>query len=265
MSMHSHHHVQRPDRAQGFGQSIRLLPMNPAPIQVRRDPEILVNTGAGFVVRWHLTSGPWPAVASAAIGALRGFHHAFLAPGATWPMHIHEDLQSVTYVVTGVLEHADSLGNHGVLTAGGVQQRWLGWGSEHQERNPSATERTEFIQLWLQTPQPETTRLEQHTQYAAEDRFERWLQIVRSECAPSDGLMVAQDARVQVVRVDSSSGRLEYEFEAGHGGYVYMIDGDAQANLERLRTGDAARVTAEGRLHVQAFTATELLIVDVPV
>jgi len=239
--------------------------MNPAPIQVRRDPEILVNTGAGFVVRWHLTSGPWPAVASAAIGALRGFHHAFLAPGATWPMHIHEDLQSVTYVVTGVLEHADSLGNHGVLTAGGVQQRWLGWGSEHQERNPSATERTEFIQLWLQTPQPETTRLEQHTQYAAEDRFERWLQIVRSECAPSDGLMVAQDARVQVVRVDSSSGRLEYEFEAGHGGYVYMIDGDAQANLERLRTGDAARVTAEGRLHVQAFTATELLIVDVPV
>ena len=146
-----------------------------------------------------------------------------------------------------------------------MQQRWLGWGSEHQERNPSATERTEFIQLWLQTPQPETTRLEQHTQYAAEDRFERWLQIVRSECAPSDGLMVAQDARVQVVRVDSSSGRLEYEFEAGHGGYVYMIDGDAQANLERLRTGDAARVTAEGRLHVQAFTATELLIVDVPV
>jgi quercetin 2,3-dioxygenase len=265
MSMHSHHHVQRPDRARPFGQSIRLLPMNPATVRVRRGPEILVHTGAGFVVRWHLSSGPWPAAPSAAIGALRGFHHAILAPGATWPMHIHEDLQSVTYVVTGVLEHSDSLGNHGVLTAGGVQQRWLGWGSEHQERNPSATERTEFIQLWLRTRIPDTTALEQHTQYGAEDRFERWLQIVQSECSPSDGLLVAQDARVQVVRVDSSSGHLEYEFETGHGGYVYMIDGDAEANLERMQTGDAACVTGEGRLRIQAFTATELLIVDVPV
>ncbi len=77
--------------------------------------------------------------------------------------------------------------------------------------------------------------------------------------------MVTQDARVQVVRVDSSSRHLEYEFEAGHGGYVYLIDGDAEANLERLHTGDAAQVTAEGRLHIQAFGATELLIVDVPV
>jgi redox-sensitive bicupin YhaK (pirin superfamily) len=263
--MHSHRHIQRPGRAQRFGQSIRLLPMNPAPMRVRRDPEILVNTGAGFVVRWHLTSGPWPAAPSAAIGALRGFHHTILAPGATWPMHIHEDLQSVTYVLTGLLEHSDSLGNHGVLTAGGVQQRWLGWGSEHQERNPSATERTEFIQLWLQAPQPQTTALERHTQYTEGERFERWLQIVESECSPSDGLMLTQDARVQVVRVNSSSRSIDYEFEAGHGGYLYLIDGDADANLERLQTGDAARITGEGRLHIQAFSATELLIVDVPV
>jgi redox-sensitive bicupin YhaK (pirin superfamily) len=52
-------------------------------------------------------------------------------------MHIHEDLLAVTYVVEGALEHSDSLGNRGVLSAGGVQQRWLGWGSEHHEWNPS--------------------------------------------------------------------------------------------------------------------------------
>jgi quercetin 2,3-dioxygenase len=265
MPMHSHHHIQRPDRGQPFGQAMRSFSRAFAPVQVRRDPEFLVITGAGFVVRWHLTSGPWPAAPSAAIGPLQGFHHAILAPGTAWPMHVHEDLQSVTYVVTGALEHSDSLGNHGDLTAGGVQQRWLGWGSEHQERNPSATERTEFIQLWLQTPHPDTTALEQHAQYAAMDRFERWLEIVRSECSPSDGLMVNQDARVHVVRVDSSSRRLEYEFEPGRGGYIYVIDGDAEANQERLHTGDAAHVTAEGRLHIQAFGATELLIVDVPV
>jgi quercetin 2,3-dioxygenase len=107
--------------------------------------------------------------------------------GATWPMHIHEDLQAVTYVVEGALEHSDSLGNRGVLAVGGVQQRWLGWGSEHHDRNPSATERTEFIQLWLETLRPDQTALEQHNHYAREDRFERWLQIVRSNARRATG------------------------------------------------------------------------------
>ena len=263
--MHSHHHIQRPDRAQRFGQAIRLLPVDPTPLQVRHDPEILVDAGAGCLVRWHLASGPWPAAPSASVGALRGFHHAILAPGATWPIHIHEDLQAVTYVVTGVLEHSDSLGNRGILTAGGVQQRWLGWGSEHQERNASPTERAEFVQVWLQTPRPDATALEQHAQYATEDRFERWLQIVWSECVPSDGLMVSQDARIHVARLGSSSRRIEYHFEPGHGGYIYLIDGDVEANLEHLRAGDAARVLSQGRLRIQTLAPAELMIVDVPV
>jgi hypothetical protein len=76
-----------------------------------------------------------------------------------------------------------------------VQQRRLGWGSEHHDRNPSATERTEFIQLWLETLRPDQTTLEQHNHYAREDRFDRWLQIVWSKCSPSDGPMVAQRCR----------------------------------------------------------------------
>jgi len=178
-------------------------------------------------------------------------------------MHIHEDLQAVTYVVEGASEHSDSLGNHGVLAAGGVQQRWLDWGSKHQEWNPSATERTEFIQLWLETPRPDQTALEQHNHYAREDCFERWQQIVGSECSPSDGLMVAQGAEIHVIRLDPSSRRMAYQFEPGHGGYLYVIDGDMDVNLERLGTHDAARVVGEGRLHIHASTPSELLIVDV--
>jgi redox-sensitive bicupin YhaK (pirin superfamily) len=241
--MHSHHHIQRPPRGRSFGDAVRLLPINLAPLQVLRDAEILVEAGTGFLVRWHLASGPWPAHGSAAIGALRGFHHGILAPGATWPMHIHEDLQAVTYVVEGVLEHSDSLGNSGVLTAGGVQQRWLGWGSEHHEWNPSATARTEFIQLWLETPRPHQTALEQHHHYAREERFERWLQIVRCECSPSDGLMVAQDAEVRVIRLQPSSGFMAYQFEPGHGGYLYLIEGDMDVNLERLASATSCAAT----------------------
>ena len=261
--MQSHHQIQRPARRRSFGEAVRLLPINHAPLQVVRDAEILVDAGTGFLVRWHLSGGPWPAHGPAAIGALRGFHHGILAPGAAWPMHIHADLQAVTYVVEGALEHADSLGNSGVLTAGGVQQRWLGWGTEHHEWNPSATARTEFIQLWLETSRPDQTALEQHNHYAREDRFERWLQIVRSECSPSDGVMVAQDAEVHVIRLDPSSRRMAYQFAPGHGGYLYLIEGDVDVNLEHLRTHDAARVVGEGRLGVQALIPTELLIVDI--
>ncbi len=151
------------------------------------------------------------------------------------------------------------------VDTGSVQQRWLGWGTEHSERNPSASERAEFVQLWLQTPRPDVSALEQHHHYAAEQRSDRWLQIIRSECWPSDGLMAAQDARVHVARLDSASGPVEYRFEPGRGGYLYVIDGDVEANLERLQAGDAARVVSEGHLHVHAFDTTELLIVDVPV
>ncbi len=157
-------------------------------------------------------------------------------------------------VVAGALEHSDSLGNRAVLNAGGVHRRWLGWDSEHQDKNASATELTEFIQLWLQTARPDGIALDTYTHYATEDRFERWLQIVRSECSPSDGLMMAQDAPVHVARLDSTSRRIEHPFEPGHGGYMYVIEGHVEANLELLRAGDAARVMSEGRLRVKAFT-----------
>ena len=263
--MPSHIPTHRPTRARGFGQAIRLLPLDPAPLRVYRDPDVVVDTGFGHLVRWHLSGGPWPASPSAAIGPLKGFHCAILAPGATWPVHFHEAMRAITYVVTGALEHSDSLGNHGVLTTGSVQQRWLGWGTEHREWNPSETERAEFIQLWLTVPQADSTFSERQCHYITEDRSGRWLPVAQSECGPRDGPMVAQDARIHVARVDPSTGPRLYRFDPGHGGYVYIIEGDVEANLERLQTGDAARVLSDGQLQLRAFHTSQLMLVDVPI
>jgi len=263
--MHSHARNHRPTRARGFGEAIRLPAFDPAPLRVIRDAEMLVDTRFGHLVRWHLSGGPWPASPSAAVGPLKGFHHAILAPGASWPMHVHEDLQAVTYVVSGAVEHADSNGNRGVLSVGSVQQRWLGWGTEHSEWNPSPNERAEFIQLWLQIPQPNLIASEQQRHYATEERSDRWLQVAQLECWPGDGLMCAQDARVHVARIDPSRGAMLYQFEPGHGGYMHVIDGDVELNLERLQTRDAARIPSEGQLHVHAFDTSELMLVDVPI
>jgi hypothetical protein len=262
--MHSHVHVHRPTRATGFGEAIRLLPLDPAPLRIHRETEVSVDTGSGHLVRWHLSGGPWSASPSAAIGPLKGFHHAILAPGATWPTHVHEDLQAVTYMVTGVLEHSDSLGNHGVLTTGEVHQRWLGWGTEHQEWNPSQTDRAEFVTLWLAVGPSDPTCPAQQSHLAAEQHSRGWLQVALWECWPSHGLTPARDARMHVARIDASSGPIRYGFEPGQGGYVYVVEGDVEMNLERLQTGDAARVLSGGRLRIRAFDATELILVEVP-
>jgi hypothetical protein len=136
--------IDRRTRSHGCPEAALLPPIDPAPLRIHRDHQIQASNGSGFEVRWHV-GGPWPAQSPAAIGALRGFHHATLEPSATWPMHIQEDLQGVTYVVAGALEHADILGNRGVLTAGGVHQRWLGWapstksGTRLRLRQPSSS------------------------------------------------------------------------------------------------------------------------------
>ncbi len=152
--MQSHHHIQRPARGRSFGEAVRLLAINQAPLQVLRDAEILVDAGTGFLVRWHLSGGPWPAHGPAAIGALRGFHHGILAPGAAWPMHIHGDLQAVTYVVEGALVHSDSLGKASSpraacssvgsggapSTTSGTRRRPSGWSSFNSGwRHPGQT------------------------------------------------------------------------------------------------------------------------------
>jgi hypothetical protein len=222
-----------------------------------------IDAGFGRLVRWHLSGGPWPASPSTAIGPLKGFYHAILAPGATWPTHIHEDLQAVTCVVSGALEHSDSLGNGGVLTTGGVQQRWLGWGTEHHEWNPSQTERAEFVQLWLAVAPPDPACSEQQSHVAAEERSGRWLQVAACRRCPSDALTPAREARVAVARIDAANGPIRYAFEPGHGGYVYVVEGDVQMTLERLQTGEAARVLSQGQLRINAFDTTELILVDV--
>jgi hypothetical protein len=83
------------------------------------------------------------------IGTLRVFNHDTLVPGAVWPMHPHRDIEGITYVAEGTFEHADSLGNDGVLPPGSVQRVTLGSGMEHSERNALKTEPMRFIQLWI--------------------------------------------------------------------------------------------------------------------
>lgn len=234
-----------------------------APIAIRRDAEIFEIDGGWYHARWHFSFDQYHDPANMNVGLLRVFNHDTLRPGSVWPMHPHRDIEGITYVVAGEFEHADSLGNGGVLLPGGVQRMTLGTGADHSERNHSPSQPMQFIQMWiLPARRGLVPSVEQH-QYGTADRQDRLLRILRPENAEGEGVPVHQDASIYVSRLDAGSS-VQHEFSAGRGGYFYLIEGDVELNGERLTTGDAAKVLSQGTLTAVAHATSELILVDTP-
>ena len=239
------------------------ISINPAPIVVRRDAEIYATDGGWFQARWHFSFDQYRDPENMGIGTLRVFNHDTLVPGAIWPMHPHRDIEGITYVVAGAFEHADSLGNGGVLAPGGVQRMRLGAGALHSERNHSQTEPMQFIQMWILPDERGLEPSVEQRQYTIEDRRNRLLQILRPEGTEGSGVTVHQAVSMFVAQLDPEAA-VEHHFEVGRGGYLYLIEGDVELNGESLATGDAAKVTGGGLLRVRAQVSSELLLVDTP-
>ena len=232
-----------------------------APLGIRRDASIYAIDGGWFRARWHFSFDEYNDPENMGIGTLRVFNHDTLVPGAIWPMHPHRDVEGITYVVAGHFEHADSLGNGGVLEPGGVQRMRLGRGAQHSERNHSQTEPMQFLQMWILPSQLGLEPDVEQRQYALEDRRSRLLRIIKPEGADGEGISVAQDASMYVSHLEDGV-TVEHAIGPGHGGYFYLIQGRADINEERFTSGDAAYILDQGLLRVRATTPCELLLVD---
>lgn len=232
-------------------------------IRIRPERSIYAIDGGWFKARWHFSFDRYNDPNNMGIGTLRVFNHDTLVPGASWPMHPHRDIEGITYVVSGHFEHADSLGNGGVLEPGGVQRMRLGSGAEHSERNHSKTEPMEFIQMWIIPSQRGLEPSIQQKQYTVADRTDQLLRFLKPEGAAGEGLTVARDVSMYVSRL--SAGRdVRHEFADGRGGYLYVIDGAISANGERLSRADAAYVLGGGELALRGEEDAEIILVDTP-
>jgi quercetin 2,3-dioxygenase len=233
-----------------------------SPVVIREADTIWHESRGWFDARWHFSFDRYRDPEQMGVGALRVFNDDRIVAGAEWPMHPHQDIESLTYVVEGSFLHADSLGNNGRLAPGAAQvMSFSHRGDLHSEKNGSADEPMRFIQFWIL---PGTGGLQtsvQQRQYGLEDRTDRWLQIMGP--AGTDGLDLAQDARALVARL-SDAGRLEHAFAEGRGGYLYVIEGRVDLNGDRMRTGDAAKVTGAVELALETDVAAELILIDVP-
>lgn len=195
-------------------------------------------------------------------GALRVINEDRVAPGAGFGKHGHRDMEIVTYILDGALEHKDSLGNGGVIRRGEVQRMSAGKGILHSEFNPSPVAGTHLLQIWIEPAQLGTpASYEQQALPEAELRG-RW-RLVASPDGADGSTTIGQDARLWASLLAPGE-NLPYALVAGRLAYVHVVRGRLALNGQILGTGDAAKIADETRLDFQADEETEFLLFDLP-
>jgi redox-sensitive bicupin YhaK (pirin superfamily) len=230
-------------------------------LKIRRDSEISDVDGEWFRARWHYSFDTYYDPAYVQFGTLRVFNDDRLVPGAVWPMHPHRDIEGLTYVVEGSFRHQDDVGGPpGPLPAGSVQRMTLGSGAWHSEQNASETEPMRFIQMWIMPSERGLPPGVEQKVFTRDDRTDTLLAVISGD--GGDAVLVHQDAHVFVSHL-STGARVEHPLREGRGVYLYVIEGDVSVNGERMTTGDAAQITDEPSVAIEAAADSELILVDV--
>lgn len=192
--------------------------------------------------------------------SLRVLNEDRVQPGQGFGTHGHQDMEIFTWVLSGALEHRDSLGKHGVLRPGEAQVMSAGTGIRHSEFNASDTELVHFLQIWLL---PERRGLSpRHHQVAFQDtNLRNRLHLVAGPEGSGAAVTLFQDARIQVARLDAGQS-LKATCPPGRYAYLHVATGGITANGVILSAGDAARIQDELNLSLRAEVPSEILLFD---
>jgi quercetin 2,3-dioxygenase len=190
--------------------------------------------------------------------SLRVINEDRVQPGRGFPPHSHRDMEIITYVLSGSLEHKDSLGNGSVIRHGEVQRMTAGTGVTHSEYNPSPTESVHFLQIWIL---PERNGLPAGYEQQALDAAGGRLRLVASPDGRDGSLVVHQDAAVLAARLAPDE-RVEHRLRPGRHAWLQVATGALEVNGTALHQGDGAAIGDESQLGIRATEASELLLFD---
>lgn len=193
-------------------------------------------------------------------GALRVINEDRVAPGQGFGMHGHRDMEIVTIVLSGALEHRDSLGNGEVLRPGELQRMTAGTGIRHSEFNPSADEPVHLYQIWLLPERKGLTPSYEQKAFDPAQRQNAW-QLVASPDAAGGALEIHQDARLYLANLEAGQ-QLTRPIEGNRSAWLQVLKGTVEVAGNALTAGDAAAVTQETSLAVAASEAAEVLLFD---
>jgi redox-sensitive bicupin YhaK (pirin superfamily) len=196
-------------------------------------------------------------------GPLRVINEDRVRPGAGFGTHGHQDMEIISYVLEGALEHKDSIGTGSVIRPGDVQIMSAGTGIRHSEFNHSVTEPVHFLQIWI-VPDREgiAPRYDQKTFPDAEKRGR--LRLVGSPDGRDGSIIIYQDVDLFAALLDRGE-HVTHALRPGRKGWLQVARGAAVVNGHELDTGDGAALEGEPALNVKAKAeGTEILVFDLP-
>ena len=212
--------------------------------------------------KWHFSFDTYHDPANTHWGALRVFNDDVVEPGQGFGMHPHGDMEIITYVLSGALEHQDSMGHRGVVHPGEVQVMSAGTGITHSEYNHSKQDPVHLLQLWIFPRTRNLTPRWEQRQFSPAERGGKLLPVV-SDGALADTLHIDQDAHVYVSSLQAGD-EVTHKSEAGRKAYLFVIEGGVTLNGTTLAKGDQARLANERELKIRASEAAELILLDLP-
>lgn len=183
---------------------------------------------------------------------LRVINEDWVKPGAGFHPHSHRDMEIITYVLEGALEHQDSMGNGSVIQPGEVQKMSAGTGVTHSEFNASKKEPVHLLQIWIL---PEKRGLEpgyEQKDFPLEARHNRLSRLP---------IRIHQDAAVYAAVLDKGK-KVSHSLQSGRGVWIQMARGEMEVSGNSLKAGDGASLSEEKSIEIKAKKDSEFLLFD---
>lgn len=192
--------------------------------------------------------------------SLRVINDDRVQPGQGFGMHGHRDMEIVTYVLDGALEHKDSMGNGSIIRAGELQRMTAGTGVRHSEFNPSDTEWVHLYQIWL-LPQRKGLKPSYEQVTIGEEEKRGLFRLIASPNGADGSMTIHQDARLYLASL-SPGEEVAHEIEVGRAAWFQVLRGSVSVLGHDLSAGDGLAVTDEKTISVQATVPSEVLLFD---
>jgi quercetin 2,3-dioxygenase len=193
-------------------------------------------------------------------GDLRVINDDRVAPGQGFGTHGHRDMEIITYVLDGALQHKDSMGNGSVIRPGNVQRMSAGRGVRHSEFNASSTDPVHLLQIWIE---PNVTGIEPgyEEKIFSDDEKRGQLRLIASSDGRDGSVTIHQNAQVYAALLDGKDA-VSHALADGRRAYVHVARGEVTVNGERLSGGDGAHISQESRIDFSQARTAEILLFD---
>jgi len=191
--------------------------------------------------------------------SLRVINDDLVMPGMGFGTHPHRDMEIISYVLSGAIEHKDSMGNGRVIRAGEFQYMAAGSGVQHSEFNPSKTEPLRLLQIWIQPDAKGVKPRYAEKNYSAAPTGK--LNLVASKSGRDGSIAIHQDADLSFAKLDAGQ-KVSQPLAKNRHAWIHVAEGEVEVNGTKLAGGDAVGVSDESVLNISATKASQVLLFD---